>query len=104
LWTFLRIAGVEPTNNAAERGLRRAVRRRRKYTLCASHYNEGMRAHGRNAKNVGRGSKRRCTSYQPTECAKCKRVIKLAVDGYSMKGGKYYCDRCTGFDLSRLLG
>ncbi len=24
LWTFLRVAGVEPTNNAAERSLRRA--------------------------------------------------------------------------------
>jgi hypothetical protein len=31
-------------------------------------------------------------------------VIRLAEDGYSMKGGKYYCDRCTGLDLSRLLG
>ena len=30
LWTFLRAAGVEPTNNAAERGLRRAVLWRRK--------------------------------------------------------------------------
>lgn len=30
LWTFLRIEGVEPTNNAAERGLRRAVVWRRK--------------------------------------------------------------------------
>ena len=30
LWTFLRVAGVEPTNNAAERALRRAVLWRRK--------------------------------------------------------------------------
>jgi transposase len=30
LWTFLRVAAVEPTNNAAERGLRRAVLWRRK--------------------------------------------------------------------------
>jgi transposase len=30
LWTFVRVAGVEPTNNAAERALRRAVRWRRK--------------------------------------------------------------------------
>jgi transposase len=30
LWTFLRVEGVEPTNNAAERGLRRAVLWRRK--------------------------------------------------------------------------
>jgi transposase len=30
LWTFVRVAGVEPTNNAAERALRRAVLWRRK--------------------------------------------------------------------------
>ena len=30
LWTFMRVAGVEPTNNAAERPLRRAVLWRRK--------------------------------------------------------------------------
>lgn len=30
LWTFVRVSGVEPTNNAAERGLRRAVVWRRK--------------------------------------------------------------------------
>ena len=42
--------------------------------------------------------------YKPTKCAKCRRVIRLGEDGYSMKGGKYYCDRCTGFDLARLLG
>jgi transposase len=30
LWTFVRIEGVEPTNNSAERGLRRAVLWRRR--------------------------------------------------------------------------
>ena len=30
LWTFVRVEGVEPTNNAAERGLRRAVLWRKK--------------------------------------------------------------------------
>jgi transposase len=30
LWTFVRVEGVEPTNNAAERALRRAVLWRRK--------------------------------------------------------------------------
>lgn len=29
LWTFVRVAGIEPTNNAAERALRRAVMWRR---------------------------------------------------------------------------
>jgi hypothetical protein len=41
--------------------------------------------------------------YKPTKCAKCKRVIKLAEEGYSMKGGKYYGDRSPCIDLSRLL-
>jgi transposase len=30
LWTFAEVAGVEPTNNAAERVLRRAVLRRKR--------------------------------------------------------------------------
>ena len=30
MWTFVRIEGVEPTNNSAERGLRRAVLWRRR--------------------------------------------------------------------------
>ena len=30
LWTFVRVEGVEPTNNSAERGLRRAVLWRRR--------------------------------------------------------------------------
>jgi hypothetical protein len=32
------------------------------------------------------------------------RVIRLGEGGYSMMGGQYYCERCTGIDLSRLLG
>lgn len=43
-------------------------------------------------------------AYEPTKCARCKRVIKLGEDGYSMKGGKYYCYKCSSIDLSRLLG
>jgi hypothetical protein len=40
--------------------------------------------------------------YEPTRCAKCKRMIRLAEDGYSMKAGGYYCMRCSGLDLTRL--
>jgi hypothetical protein len=35
--------------------------------------------------------------FKPTKCTKCKRVIKLAEGGYSMKGGKYYCWKCSSF-------
>lgn len=45
LWTFLRVAGVEPTNNAAERALRRAVLWRRKSFGTQS--TEGSRFVGR---------------------------------------------------------
>jgi hypothetical protein len=40
--------------------------------------------------------------YKPTRCSKCKRIIKLTEDGYSMKAGEYYCMNCSGFDFSRL--
>lgn len=40
--------------------------------------------------------------YKPTRCAQCKRVIKLAEDGYVMASEKYYCIKCKGLDLSRL--
>ena len=36
LWTFVRIEGVEPTNNAAERALRRAVLWRKRSFGCKS--------------------------------------------------------------------
>jgi transposase len=41
LWTFVRVAGVEPTNNAAERALRPAVLWRRRSFGC--HSEEGCR-------------------------------------------------------------
>ena len=36
LWTFARVAGVEPTNNAAERALRPAVLWRKRSFGCTS--------------------------------------------------------------------
>lgn len=41
--------------------------------------------------------------YKPMRCAKCRRVIKLTEDRYSMRGVGYYCDKCSGFDLAQLL-
>jgi len=35
--------------------------------------------------------------YEPTRCAKCRKVISLGTDGYSMKGGEYFCMECTDF-------
>ena len=91
-----------------------------RYTLCAFHYNEQHEGdwqecqecrdeletemyvwYGTNEYNFVKLANP--PTYKPTRCAKCKRVIKLGEDGYSMRGGSYYCERCTGFDLSRLL-
>ena len=35
--------------------------------------------------------------YEPTCCNKCGVVIRLAEDGYTMKGKGYYCARCSPF-------
>ncbi len=37
--------------------------------------------------------------YGPTKCAKCGRVISLGEDGYSIKGGDYFCARCSSLDF-----
>ncbi len=33
--------------------------------------------------------------YEPTRCSKCDKVISLSEDGYSQKGGKYFCMECS---------
>ncbi len=33
--------------------------------------------------------------YEPTECSKCGKIIKLGEDGYSSSGSKYLCEKCT---------
>ncbi|MHB8779102.1 MAG: hypothetical protein ACYC6R_15290 [Anaerolineales bacterium] len=33
--------------------------------------------------------------FEPTRCAKCKKVISLGYDGYSIYMGKYYCVKCS---------
>jgi len=34
-------------------------------------------------------------SYEPTRCTRCDKVIVLAKEGYSSKGGKFMCEKCT---------
>ncbi len=91
-----------------------------RYTLCASHFNEGHHGEWQQCEDCKQGFETEMyvwygtneynfvklenpPQYKPTKCVKCKRVIKLAEGGYSMRGGSYYCDRCSGFDLSELL-
>jgi hypothetical protein len=35
--------------------------------------------------------------FEPTRCTRCRKVIRLAKDAYSMKGRGYYCERCSPF-------
>ena len=85
-----------------------------RYTLCSHHHNERHKGdwqtceeckadyetemyvwYGTNEYNFVKLENP--PKFQPTKCAKCKRVIKLATDGYTIKGGKYYCMGCLSF-------
>lgn len=35
-------------------------------------------------------------AFEPTHCAKCKRVIHLGVEGFAINAGGYHCMRCSG--------
>jgi DNA-directed RNA polymerase subunit RPC12/RpoP len=41
-------------------------------------------------------------TYKPTKCAKCKKVIRLGEDGYSITGKEYLCEECSNRELARL--
>ena len=91
-----------------------------RYTLCSYHYNEEHNGrwqdcqecresfdtemyvyYGTNEYNFEKLDNP--PAFEPTRCAKCGRVIHLGVDGYSMKGGEYFCQACSGADLARLF-
>ena len=87
-------------------------RNHRRYTLCGSHSTEGHKGdwqecercrkdfptemyvyYGTNEYNFVKLENP--PSYEPTLCAKCGAVIRLAEDAYSIKGKNYYCERCS---------
>ncbi|MGH9937021.1 MAG: hypothetical protein ACREAM_12290 [Blastocatellia bacterium] len=91
-----------------------------RYTLCAYHYNEDHEGDWRECDECEEGFDTEMYAYygtneynfvklenppefEPTRCAKCNRVISLSEDGYSIKGGKYICLRCSDIDLSELF-
>lgn len=86
-------------------------RNHRRYTLCAYHHTEEHTGdwkdcsecredfetemyvwYGTNEYNFEK--LKNPPKYEPTRCAKCNRVISLGEDGYTMKGGAYFCERC----------
>jgi len=91
-----------------------------RYTLCASHYNEGHKGDWQDCQKCREGFEtemyvyfgtneynfvklKNPPKYKPTRCAKCKRVIKLAEGGFSMSSGGYFCERCSSLDLPKLF-
>lgn len=86
-------------------------RNHHRYTLCGFHFNEGHKGswqdckkcrkdlgtemyvhHGTNEYNFEKLTNP--PDYEPTRCATCSKVIRLALDGYAMSGGKIYCFAC----------
>lgn len=83
-----------------------------RYTLCGYHYHEGHSGHWKDCPEcrenfptemyVWYGTNEynfevleNPPEYEPTRCAKCGRVISLSEDGYTIKGGEYFCERCA---------
>lgn len=90
-----------------------------RYTLCSYHYNEEHEGDWQECEECKEGFEtemyvwngtnehnfvklKEVPKYKPTRCAECKRIIKLAEDGYVIAGEKYYCIGCRGLGLSRL--
>lgn len=91
-----------------------------RYTLCGFHFNEGHKGNWRACKKCEKEIETEMyvyygtneynfiklenpPEYEPTKCAKCQKIIRLAEDGYSMKAGGYYCSRCSDFDFAKLF-
>jgi len=89
-----------------------------RYTLCASHFHEGHEGSwqdcqkcrdsyepemyvyfGTNEYNFEKLANP--PAYEPTRCARCGTVIQLSEGGYSMKGGEYFCGKCTSWDFAK---
>ncbi len=87
-------------------------RNHRRYTLCGHHYVEKHTGdwktcpwcrndfetelyvyYGTNEYNFKKLENP--PKYEPTRCAKCKRVISLSLDEYTMKGNKIFCMECS---------
>jgi hypothetical protein len=93
-----------------------------RYTLCGYHHNEDHAGDWRNCEECRQSFETEMyvwygtnefnfvklenpPDYEPTRCTQCNRIIKLAEESYSTKGGgSYLCERCTEkkFRLLRL--
>jgi|SRR3989338_2582800 len=84
-----------------------------RFTLCASHFNEGHKGSWKDCKKcldsfelemyVWYGTNEynfeklpNPPKFKPTYCAGCHEVISLSEDGCTSFGGKYACEECIG--------
>jgi len=89
-----------------------------RYTLCAFHHEEGHRGawqdcpkcrkefetemyvwYGTNEYNFEKLPNP--PAFEPTQCAKCNKVIHLGEEGYTVSGEEYFCEHCGG--MAQLL-
>jgi len=94
-------------------------RNHRRYTLCGYHHTEGHPGdwkdcpkcrsafetemyvfYGTNEFNFQKLENP--PAYLPTKCARCGVVISLGYDGYSTKGGEYWCEECTHKEMESI--
>jgi len=94
-------------------------RNHRRYTLCSYHHDEGHTGdwkdcprcrrrfetemyvwYGTNEYNFEKLS--HPPEYEPTHCSRCRRVIALGTDGYSVKGKEYLCEKCSAKEFGPL--
>jgi len=88
------------------------------FTLCASHFHEGHSGDWKTCKRCRKGFPTEMyvwygtneynftklenpPSFEPTSCSKCGKVIKLATEGYSIRGTEYWCQVCTDAEMQR---
>jgi hypothetical protein len=91
-----------------------------RYTLCGYHHNEGHPGkwqdcpkcresfetemyvyYGTNEYNFEKLANP--PAYKPTKCARCKKVIHLGTEGFSVKGKEYFCEECTEREFAGLF-
>lgn len=87
-------------------------RNHRRFTLCGYHYTEEHEGSWKDCPVCRNGFETEMyvyygtnkynfeklenpPAYLPTKCARCGVVISLGYDGYSTKGGEYWCEECT---------
>lgn len=91
-------------------------RNHRRYTLCGYHFTESHAGDWRECQKCRKDIETEMyvyygtneynfvkldnpPEYEPTRCKKCKSIIRLSQDGYTIKGSDYYCSNCFEIDL-----